>query len=797
MSNRREVNCPLCTEAMDLTDQQFKPCKCGYQMCVWCWNHLVEEAEKDAVLCPACRNPYDKERIKRMTISSVWLAEISCKEKEKIQRAKSNTSEMRYDPHKIRVVQRNLVYITGIPVNLSNEETLRKREFFGQYGKVLKIYIKPTKPGSPYFKKSSVIYVTYSNEEEAVRCIQLVNGFILNDSPLKACHGTSRHCYAWLQKKPCKNPDCPYLHYPVPAEDMCQKDEVPLTCTRHYKGRQTALHSQQCSGSSLPQPTDGFCSIIEKPLASSSPSGCGKKLTIGEDESPTPSSSDSTVACDRAPSACAAFGEEPLNTSTKFNSSRTLSTGMISHVPEEDLNEIENKKKILILDSQKQSLSGHQNHESSKKYCQSDYLLEHILSSSEENPRSNNSSSLWGNDDITEDIIPDTHWLDSREFKQPTLVADDSAMQTSLLDYPISILQAMALSTSQDSEKVPPHINWDGASSDWELMNLASDFEATCTPGNPKSVNTYNTAGVNSSRKIGECSKLPDNDKGTSAQGEQHRVQNVDPWYEGDLRNGMMPDENYANSRQDGVNSNIPRWNHIVADHLDNPQNLADHLYSINRGGDCSNVPYSWSPFNSSDTRSAFAILGSANQTSSLYQPASPIAKAVISRQPRYPPGFTPRNMSNEGQLSSRSMRSGNAQFNFSRNQSLANSSQIIPSNNSLFSVEPIDALKMVSRAHHTSPDYSHLLVDDSGRRLQYQLNLGSSMYQDQTEVDQDETFLSQMALYGGQQTYHRSGEASTFSSPTAIDPRVIGRRTQSGLTKTTNTGHHQLQQPF
>ena len=33
MSNEGEKRCPLCAEEMDWTDQQFKPCKCGYQ--VW------------------------------------------------------------------------------------------------------------------------------------------------------------------------------------------------------------------------------------------------------------------------------------------------------------------------------------------------------------------------------------------------------------------------------------------------------------------------------------------------------------------------------------------------------------------------------------------------------------------------------------------------------------------------------------------------------------------------------------------------------------------------------------------
>uniref|UniRef100_A0A2P2MID6 Uncharacterized protein n=1 Tax=Rhizophora mucronata TaxID=61149 RepID=A0A2P2MID6_RHIMU len=33
MSDGGEKTCPLCAEEMDLTDQQLKPCKCGYEVC--------------------------------------------------------------------------------------------------------------------------------------------------------------------------------------------------------------------------------------------------------------------------------------------------------------------------------------------------------------------------------------------------------------------------------------------------------------------------------------------------------------------------------------------------------------------------------------------------------------------------------------------------------------------------------------------------------------------------------------------------------------------------------------------
>jgi len=33
MSDEGEKTCPLCAEEMDLTDQQLRPCKCGYEVC--------------------------------------------------------------------------------------------------------------------------------------------------------------------------------------------------------------------------------------------------------------------------------------------------------------------------------------------------------------------------------------------------------------------------------------------------------------------------------------------------------------------------------------------------------------------------------------------------------------------------------------------------------------------------------------------------------------------------------------------------------------------------------------------
>lgn len=39
----------------------------------------------------------------------------------------------------VRVIQRNLVYVVGLSMNLCREDVLRKQDFFGQFGKIVKV----------------------------------------------------------------------------------------------------------------------------------------------------------------------------------------------------------------------------------------------------------------------------------------------------------------------------------------------------------------------------------------------------------------------------------------------------------------------------------------------------------------------------------------------------------------------------------------------------------------------------------------------------------------------------------
>ncbi|KAF6134837.1 hypothetical protein GIB67_002238 [Kingdonia uniflora] len=267
MADEGEKSCPLCAEEMDVTDQQLKPCKCGYEICVWCWHHIMDMAEKDDTggRCPACRTPYDKEKIVGMAASCERLvAEINSDRKLKSQKTKSKPHDGKKHLSSVRVIQRNLVYINGLPMSVADEDALQRRDYFSQYGKVMKVSISRTAGGAIQQSPNNTfsVYITYSKEDEAVRCIQSVHGFTLEGKPLRACFGTTKYCHAWLRNTHCSNPDCLYLHDVGREEDSFTKDEIDTAFTRSRVQQITGAtyNMQRRSGSVLPPPVDDFIS---------------------------------------------------------------------------------------------------------------------------------------------------------------------------------------------------------------------------------------------------------------------------------------------------------------------------------------------------------------------------------------------------------------------------------------------------------------------------------------------------------------------------------------------------------
>ncbi|KAL7184635.1 hypothetical protein ACSBR2_026727 [Camellia fascicularis] len=159
--------------------------------------HIMDMAEKDGTegLCPVCRTTYDKEKIVAMEAKCERVVVVTNKDREnKPQKAKLKKNEGRTDLSNVRVIQRKMAYIIGLPLSLADEELLLQKEYFGQYGKVSKASLSRTVGGAiqQFVNDTCSVYITYS-KEEAIQCIQSIHGFVLEEHHLElqsiAMHG--------------------------------------------------------------------------------------------------------------------------------------------------------------------------------------------------------------------------------------------------------------------------------------------------------------------------------------------------------------------------------------------------------------------------------------------------------------------------------------------------------------------------------------------------------------------------------------------------------------------------------
>ncbi|KAF3556947.1 hypothetical protein F2Q69_00016858, partial [Brassica cretica] len=231
-------------------------------ICVWCWHQIIEMAEKDKTegRCPACRTPYDKEKIVGMTASCESLvAELNNDRKKSQKAAKPKAaSEGRKDLTGVRVIQRNLVYVMSLPFDLADEDRFQRREYFGQYGKVVKVAMSRTQAGDIQLfpNDSCSVYITYSKEEEAIRCIRSVHQFALDGRILKYGMFWDHEVLSCVVKKH----ECLYLHEIGAPEDSFTKDETVSVHMKEIIKEITGAVANfpRRSGYMLPPPVDDF-----------------------------------------------------------------------------------------------------------------------------------------------------------------------------------------------------------------------------------------------------------------------------------------------------------------------------------------------------------------------------------------------------------------------------------------------------------------------------------------------------------------------------------------------------------
>ena len=145
-------------------------------------------------LCPACRRSYEDQNIEWKIVSpEEQKADIALQARKKALARKKETEQKQVETNNrkhlagLRVVQKNLVYVVGLSQQSSEEEflkTLRGDQYFGQYGKIIKIVVSKAKAGSDN-DKSIGVYVTFERREDAAKCIAAVDGSKNLERPLR------------------------------------------------------------------------------------------------------------------------------------------------------------------------------------------------------------------------------------------------------------------------------------------------------------------------------------------------------------------------------------------------------------------------------------------------------------------------------------------------------------------------------------------------------------------------------------------------------------------------------------
>ena len=207
----RMIRCKLCNSSFNAGDSRVTCHFCGSSFCGNCFR-FNEDQQK--VHCPNCNHDIDLslDRVNRQPKSSLM-----------------NCSHL----VDVRVIQRDLVYIVGIPVQFANEDILLKYEFFGQYGPIKKVVVNSTHIHSlPNQKPSVSAYITFRNNEDALECIYSLENFSIDGNQLKASFGTTKYCSAFLRGQKCTNPDCMYLHHSGEQCDSFSKDEITGSSSR-------------------------------------------------------------------------------------------------------------------------------------------------------------------------------------------------------------------------------------------------------------------------------------------------------------------------------------------------------------------------------------------------------------------------------------------------------------------------------------------------------------------------------------------------------------------------------------
>jgi len=245
--------------------------------------------------CPACRQTYEEKNITYRTDEEI--AALSCKgrpqvsEEERQRRVrrgraaaakKAAAVSAKYGKKKrigfqerkrlsnVRVVQRTLLYVIGIAPKIAKEDVLRKQEYFGQYGEIVKVVVNRSYVSG---HNSASAYITFAREEDAREAIRCVDGCTVLGRQMHASYGTTKYCNAFLRGIACSNSDCLYLHKLGGEEDSFTKAEMLKKKGVFQAQIHPKRHSSQNSNNrttGLPAPSKEHVLALQQPDATGS-----------------------------------------------------------------------------------------------------------------------------------------------------------------------------------------------------------------------------------------------------------------------------------------------------------------------------------------------------------------------------------------------------------------------------------------------------------------------------------------------------------------------------------------------
>ena len=127
-----------------------------------------------------------------------------------------------------RIITKNLVYIIGLSSQIANKDKLKKYEYLGQYGTIIKIVVNKNKAynqNSPHGPSYSA-YVTFSKPTEASIAILSLDDTMIDNHLIRASFGTTKYCAFFLKGKECNNKDCVFLHKIADENDIIKRGDL-------------------------------------------------------------------------------------------------------------------------------------------------------------------------------------------------------------------------------------------------------------------------------------------------------------------------------------------------------------------------------------------------------------------------------------------------------------------------------------------------------------------------------------------------------------------------------------------